>query len=95
MIAAYFLGVELDWHHAFAIETFIGLARGFNTLIPGALVIQEFSVVGLFALFMPEHSGLGAKYAIVRGPRDAFFAVLGGGLLSFGEVTWKGMIKNT
>ena len=66
MIAAYFLGVELDWHHAFTTEAFIGLARGFNTLIPGALVIQEFSVVGLFALFMPEHSGLGAKYAIVK-----------------------------
>ena len=95
MIVAHFLGVEVGWHHAFVIEAFIGVARGFNTLVPGALGIQEFSVVGLFALFMPEHSGLGAKYAIVRRARDAFFAVLGGGLFSFGEVTWKGMIKNT
>ena len=86
MITACFLGLELGWHHAFTIEAFIGLARGFNTLIPGALVIQEFSVVGLFALFMPEHSGLGAKYATVRKAHIAFFAVLGG-LIQFGEIT--------
>ena len=95
MIVAYFLGVEVGWHHAFAMEAFIGVARGFNTLVPGALGIQEFSVVGLFALFMPEHPGLGAKYAIIRRARDAFFAMLGGGLFSFEEVTWRGMIKNT
>lgn len=95
MIVAYFLGVEVGWHHAFAIEAFIGVARGFNTLVPGALGIQEFSVVGLLALFMPEHSGLGAKYATVRRARDAFFAVLGGGLIKFWGSYWKGMIKDT
>ena len=90
MIVAYLLGAEVAWHHAFAMEAFISIARGFNTLVPGALGVQEFGVVGLFALFGygPE---LGTKYAIVRRGRDVFFASLGWFAFYLGEATWKGM----
>ena len=90
MVVAHLLGFEISWPAAFAIEAFIGVARGFNILVPGALGVQDFSIVGLFALFglSPE---LGLKYAIARRGRDVVFAVLGWGLLSVGEVTWQGM----
>jgi uncharacterized protein (TIRG00374 family) len=90
MIVAYLLGAEVAWHHAFAMEAVISIARGFNTVVPGALGVQEFGVVGLFALFGygPE---LGTKYAIIRRGRDVVFASLGWFAFSLGEATWKGM----
>ena len=89
MIFAHFIGVEVSWHHAFVMEAFIGVARGFNILVPGALGIQEFSVVGLFALFIPEQPGLGAKYAIARRGREVIFAGIGWVLFTVGEISWK------
>ncbi|MDP7010840.1 MAG: flippase-like domain-containing protein [Verrucomicrobiota bacterium] len=88
MIVAYLLGAEVAWHHAFAMEAFISIARGFNIVVPGALGVQEFGVVGLFALFSygPE---LGTKYAIIRRGRDVIFASFGWFALYLGEVTWK------
>ena len=91
MVVAHFLGAEVAWHHAFAMEAFIGAARGFNTLVPGALGVQDFSIVGLFAMFIPEQPGLGAKYAVARRGRDVAFAALGWSLFSVGEVTWEGI----
>lgn len=90
MVVTYLLGYEISWPQAFAIEAFIGVARGFNVLVPGALGIQDFSIVGLFALFglNPE---FGVQYAIARRGRDVIFAGLGWSLLSIGEVTWQGM----
>ncbi len=91
MVVAHFLDAEVAWHHAFVMEAFIGVARGFNTIVPGALGVQDFSVVGLFALFVPEQPGLGTKYAVARRGRDVAFAALGWSLFSVGEVTWKGI----
>ena len=90
MVVAYFLGAEVAWHHAFAMEAFISIARGFNTVVPGALGIQEFGVVGLFTLFGygPE---LGTKYAVIRRGRDVVFASMGWFAFCLGEATWKGM----
>ena len=90
MVVAYFLGAEVAWHHAFAMEAFISIARGFNTVVPGALGIQEFGVVGLFTLFGygPE---LGTKYAVIRRGRDVVFASLGWFAFYLGEATWKGL----
>ena len=71
-------------------EAFIGVARGFNAVVPGALGVQDFSVVGLFVLF-GYGSELGTQYAVDRRGRDVVFAALGWLLLSVGEVTWQGM----
>ncbi len=90
MVVAHLLGANVTWADAFAIEAFISVARGFNTVVPGALGVQEFSVVGLFTLFGygPE---LGAQYAVVRRGRDVMFAALGWSLLYAGEATWKSL----
>ena len=71
-------------------EAFIGVARGFNTIAPGALGVQDFSIVGLFVLF-GYGAELGTQYAVARRGRDVVFAALGWLLLSLGEVTWQGM----
>ena len=90
MVVAHLLGAHVTWADAFAIEAFISVARGFNTVVPGALGVQEFSVVGLFTLFSYGHE-LGAQYAVVRRGRDVIFAALGWGLLYAGEATWKSL----
>jgi len=90
MVVASLLGAEMAWQHAFAMEAFIGVARGFNTVVPGALGVQDFSVVGLFTLFGYSYE-LGAQYAVARRGRDIAFASLGWLLISVGEVTWRGM----
>jgi uncharacterized membrane protein YbhN (UPF0104 family) len=84
----------VTWADAFAIEAFISVARGFNTVVPGALGVQEFSVVGLFTLFGYGHE-LGAQYAVVRRGRDVVFAALGWMLLYAGEATWKSLRTET
>ena len=94
MVVAHLLGAHVTWADAFAIEAFISVARGFNTVVPGALGIQEFSVVGLFTLFGYGHE-LGAQYAVVRRGRDVAFAVLGWLLLYVGEATWKSLRAET
>ena len=90
MFIAYLLGAEVTWHHAFAMEAFISIARGFNTIVPGALGVQEFGVVGLFALFGYDPE-LGTKYAVIRRGRDVVFASSGWFAFYLGEATWKGM----
>ena len=89
-LGAHLLGTHVTWADAFAIEAFISVARGFNTVVPGALGVQEFSVVGLFTLFGYGHE-LGAQYAVVRRGRDVAFAVLGWLLLYVGEAAWKSL----
>ena len=69
-------------------EAFISIARGFNPVVPGALGIQEFGVVGLFALF-GYSTELGTKYAIIRLAHDVAFASLGWFAFCLGEATWK------
>ena len=93
LVVAHLLGAEVAWHHAFAMEAFIGVARGFNTLIPGSLGVQDFSIVGLFVLF-GYGAELGTQYAVARRGRDVIFAALGWLLLSAGEVSWQGMRRD-
>ncbi len=94
MVVAHLLGAHVTWADAFAIEAFISVARGFNTVVPGALGVQEFSVVGLFTLFGYGYE-LGAQYAVVRRGRDVAFTVLGWLLLYVGEATWKSLRAET
>lgn len=90
MLVAHLLGYELTWLHAFAIEAFISVARGFNVVVPGSLGVQEFGIVGLFKLFgYPVE--LGMLYAIVRRGRDVVYAGLGWALLYWSEAGWSRM----
>jgi len=90
MLVAHLLGYELAWLHAFAIEAFISVARGFNIVVPGSLGVQEFGIVGLFKLFgYPVE--LGMLYAIVRRGRDVAYAGLGWALLYWSEAGWSRM----
>lgn len=90
MLVAHLLGYELAWMHAFAIEAFISVARGFNIVVPGSLGVQEFGIVGLFTLFgYPVE--LGMLYAIVRRGRDVAYAGLGWMLLYWNEAGWSRM----
>ena len=90
MLVAHLLGYELAWLHAFAIEAFISVARGFNIVVPGSLGVQEFGIVGLFKLFgYPVE--LGMLYAIVRRGRDVAYAGLGWALLYWSEAGWARM----
>ena len=90
MVVAHLFGAEMAWHHAFAMEAFISIARGFNTVVPAALGFQELGILGLFSIFGygPE---LGENYAIIRRGRDVVFASLGWFAFYLGEATWKGM----
>ena len=90
VLVTYLLGAPVEWHHAFAIEAFIGLARGFNTVVPGALGVQEFGVIGLFTLFGYPLE-LGNQYAVVRRGRDVVYTVLGWLLLYASEASLRGL----
>ncbi len=90
LVASHLLGTPVEWHHAFAIEAFIGLARGFNTVVPGALGVQEFSVIGLFTLFGYPLE-LGKQYAVIRRGRDVVYTVLGWLLLYTSEASLRGL----
>ena len=50
LLVSYALGMPVAWHEALVIEAFIGVAKGFNTVVPGAFGVQEFSVMALFLM---------------------------------------------
>lgn len=80
LLVSHLLGMPLDWTQAIAVEAFIGIAKGLGMFVPGALGVQESSVVFLFYLFgLP--ATLGVAYALVRRGRDVIYAIIGGALL--------------
>ena len=80
LLVSHLLGMPLDWTQAIAVEAFIGVAKGLGMFVPGALGVQESSVVFLFYLFgLPP--ALGVTYAIIRRGRDLIYAAAGYGVL--------------
>ena len=80
LVVSHLLGMPLDWSQAIAVEAFVGVAKGLGMFVPGALGVQESSVVFLFYLFgLPP--ALGVTYAIIRRGRDLIYAAAGGILL--------------
>lgn len=76
MIAAWLLGMPIDWLHALAIEAFIGVAKLTGFLVPGGVGIQETGITLVCKLAgLPDE--FGPAYAIIRRGRDLFFVTLG------------------
>lgn len=92
LLVSHVLGMPVAWHEALVIEAFIGVAKGFNTVVPGALGVQDYSIVFLFLMFgHPE--ALGIQYAIIRRGRDLAFTALGWGFLYNDEASLKGITQ--
>ena len=90
LLVSHLLGMPLDWTQAIAVEAFIGIAKGLGMFVPGALGVQESSVVFLFYLFgLP--AGLGIAYAIIRRGRDVIYAIIGGALLYLEHLPLRGI----
>lgn len=90
LLVSHLLGMPLDWTQAIAVEAFIGIAKGLGMFVPGALGVQESSVVFLFYLFgLPPT--LGVAYAIIRRGRDVIYSLLGGALLYLEHLPLRGI----
>ena len=92
LLASHLLGMPVNWTQAMAIEAFIGVAKAFAVVIPGAIGVQESSVVFLCRMAgVPD--AFGFTYAILRRARDVFFALVGWKLLMIEEGTFKGLAR--
>lgn len=79
-VVSRWLGWEINWSEAIAIEAFIGVAKALGTFVPASLGVQESGVVLLFRAF-----GLTATeamaYALIRRARELVYALAGLGWL--------------
>jgi len=92
LLAGHLMGIPVSLTQALAIEAFVGVAKVFAVVIPGALGVQESSVVFLCRMAgVPDEFGF--AYAILRRARDVFFVLIGWKLLMLEEGTFKGMSR--
>jgi glycosyltransferase 2 family protein len=76
LLVSHLLGAPLDWQQAFALESFIAVAKAVGMFSPGSMGVQEIGVVFLFRLFgLPE--ALGGAYALIRRGRELVFGIIG------------------
>lgn len=92
LLVAYLMGVPLDWTQALAIEAFIGVAKGFGSVAPGSIGIQETGIVLLCRLAGAPDT-FGVAYAVVRRARELIYAGLGWLMLLFEESTIRGFTE--
>lgn len=80
LVAARLFGIDMDPATAFAIEAFVGVAKGIGLFSPGSLGVQEAGIVLLFKIFgLPDAAG--TSYAILRRGREVVYAAVGGWFL--------------
>lgn len=92
LLASHLLAMPVSWTQAMAIEAFLGVAKAFAVVIPGAIGVQESSVVFLCRMAgVPDSFGF--AYAILRRARDVFFVLIGWKLLMLEEGTFKGLSR--
>ena len=92
LLASHLFGAPMNWAQALAIEAFVSVAKALAIFIPGALGVQESSIVFLCRMAgVPE--SLGFTYAILRRAREVFFALIGWKLLALEEGTFKGLAR--
>ena len=89
-LVAQFMGVPLDWCQAIAIEAFVAVAKGFGSVAPGSIGVQEAGIVLLCRLAGAPDS-FGVAYAVFRRGREVLFAGLGWGMLFFEESSMRGL----
>ncbi len=84
-LVGHLLGIPVTWPQALAVEAFVGVAKALGVFIPGALGIQESSIVFLCRMAgLPD--SLGAAYAVIRRVRELLFAALGWEFLLWEQV---------
>jgi uncharacterized protein (TIRG00374 family) len=89
-LVSHLMGAPLDWPQAIAIEAFIAVAKGFGSLAPGSIGVQETGIVLLCRLAgAPDEFGV--AYAVFRRGREVLFAGLGWGMLFFEESSLRGL----
>jgi uncharacterized protein (TIRG00374 family) len=89
-LVSHWMGVPLDWSHAIAIEAFVAVAKGFGSLAPGSIGVQEAGIVLLCRLAGAPDS-FGVAYAVFRRGREVLFAGFGWGMLFFEESSLSGL----
>jgi hypothetical protein len=93
-VVASLLGVPIHWNQALAIEAFVGVAKILGLFVPGALGVQESSIVFLCRMAgLPE--GFGVVYAILRRGREVVYALIGWLLIYSEEVRLKELAGRT
>ncbi|MBX3745533.1 MAG: flippase-like domain-containing protein [Verrucomicrobiae bacterium] len=85
LVFAVLTGTPLSVEQAVAIEAFVGVAKGLTVFIPGALGVQEGSIVFLCRMAGVDET-FGAAYALIRRLRDVVFASIGWKLLLLDRV---------
>lgn len=79
-LAAWLMGSPISWLQALSIESFIGIAKVLGLMVPGALGVQESSIV-LICRWVGLPDVFGVTYALIRRARETVYAALGGLLL--------------
>lgn len=79
-LIAFLLGMPIAWPQALAVEAFTSVAKVLGMWVPGALGVQDSSIVMLGRLAgLPDT--LSVAYALLRRAREIVFALIGWGLL--------------
>jgi hypothetical protein len=90
LMFSHLLGEPITWNQAIAVEAFTGVAKALSVVIPGAIGVQESSIV-----FLCRMAGvgepIGVAYAIVRRARELIFAAIGWKFLFLEEVRVRDM----
>ncbi|MBM3834154.1 MAG: flippase-like domain-containing protein [Verrucomicrobia bacterium] len=93
-VVAPLMGVPIHWNQALAVEAFVGVAKVLGLFVPGALGVQESSIVFLCrTVGLPE--GFGVAYAILRRGREAVYAFVGWLLVYSDEVRLKDLASGS
>jgi uncharacterized membrane protein YbhN (UPF0104 family) len=83
------LGLPISWSQAIAVEAFTGVAKAVAVFVPGAIGIQESSIV-----FLCRMAGVaepvGTFYALLRRAREVLFAAIGWKFLVLEQVSPQG-----
>jgi putative membrane protein len=91
-LVSWLLGMPVDWLHALAIESFIGVSRLIGFLVPGSIGVQETGITLICSLAgLPQ--AFGPAYAIIRRGRDLAFVGIGWLMLYAEEADLKGFTK--
>lgn len=93
-LVARLLGEAISWRQAIAIEAFTGMAKALAVVIPGALGVQETSIV-----FLGRMAGIsepvGAAYALIRRGREVLFALIGWKFLLLEQLRVRDLVRST
>ncbi|MBL9139683.1 MAG: flippase-like domain-containing protein [Verrucomicrobiales bacterium] len=88
------LDLPISWRQAIAVEAFTGVAKAVAVLVPGAIGIQESSIVFLCRMAGVAEP-LGTFYALLRRAREVLFAAIGWQFLLLEQVSPRDLKGNS